>query len=714
MRLEPAPRRLEILFLYSRPPLPMTRGDELTVSHLLEFLHARGHAVDFVTLIEPGQSLRPEHAAWLESRCRSVELIPHAHQAQPAARRARLARRLAVPDRPAPQRRPARPRARAGEPRAATTWPTPTTSARPRPCARPAARAPTSPPSWPCSCRRRSTPSGSPGRRRRPGTGCSTASRPGGWPPTRRGSGRTSSRTVLIGEQDRAAIAKACREHGLARDRQCRLGAARRRRRAVQAAARGRGGRHGRDVGRDALRAQRRGGLVVRARGLAAGPGRAARRRASSWSAATRPPACRRSTARTASPSPARSRSRPTGSRARRCAWRRSAPPPGCRTSCSRPWRWPRPWSRRPSRQRGHQGTRWRGRVAGPRSRARSREAVLALLADPDRRRRAGCCRAGVRRGQVDLGGPVPGAGGGVPRHLTPDAASDRRPDFCCTAQSTPCSRRLLLPSYCASQQNPEMPPMAKPTLPEFKLPELKLPKFDLDALFGLQKANLPSPRRRRASSSRRSRRSSACSTATRTEVVETLKTAAKTKEPAKPETVLADVQAADPEGGRRRQAGRRPRRRRPAAGGRAGQPARQGQCRRAEGDRRLSSGSAQEAGGAVLPRFRRQHMAPGSATLPGLSASSARLPPAEGAHGRGVPAARCAPARDVLPLPHRHRCERRPWPPPSSPVRSPGSSPWPRSRRCVAWRGRCSWTVRGPTRGWGVGATSRPTRSCG
>ena len=54
MRPGPAPRRLEILFLYSRPPLPMTRGDELTVSHLLEFLHSRGHAVDFVTLIEPG------------------------------------------------------------------------------------------------------------------------------------------------------------------------------------------------------------------------------------------------------------------------------------------------------------------------------------------------------------------------------------------------------------------------------------------------------------------------------------------------------------------------------------------------------------------------------------------------------------------------------------------------------------------------------------
>jgi sugar transferase (PEP-CTERM/EpsH1 system associated) len=77
MRLERAPRPLQILFLYSRPPLPMTRGDELTVSHLLEFLHARGHAVDFLTLAEPGHVLRPEHGAWLRSRCRRVELVPH-------------------------------------------------------------------------------------------------------------------------------------------------------------------------------------------------------------------------------------------------------------------------------------------------------------------------------------------------------------------------------------------------------------------------------------------------------------------------------------------------------------------------------------------------------------------------------------------------------------------------------------------------------------
>jgi hypothetical protein len=32
---------------------------------------------------------------------------------------------------------------------------------------------------------------------------------------------------------------------------------------------------------------------------------------------------------------------------------------------------------------------------------------------------------------------------------------------------------------------------MAKTALPEFKLPELKLPKFDLEAVLGMQKANL-------------------------------------------------------------------------------------------------------------------------------------------------------------------------------------------------------------------------------
>lgn len=76
MRPDRAPRPLRILFLYSRPPLPMTRGDELTVSHLIEFLHARGHTVDLVTLTAPGHAFRPEHEAWLASRCRRLETIP--------------------------------------------------------------------------------------------------------------------------------------------------------------------------------------------------------------------------------------------------------------------------------------------------------------------------------------------------------------------------------------------------------------------------------------------------------------------------------------------------------------------------------------------------------------------------------------------------------------------------------------------------------------
>ncbi|MDW8371440.1 MAG: glycosyltransferase family 4 protein [Geminicoccaceae bacterium] len=77
MRLPAAPRRLKILFVYGRSPLPMRRGDELTVAHLLEFLAARGHVVDFVSLLPPGSELSTEHARWLASRCRRSILIPH-------------------------------------------------------------------------------------------------------------------------------------------------------------------------------------------------------------------------------------------------------------------------------------------------------------------------------------------------------------------------------------------------------------------------------------------------------------------------------------------------------------------------------------------------------------------------------------------------------------------------------------------------------------
>lgn len=77
MQLPPASRRLKILFVYSRSPLPMRRGDELTVAHLLEFLAARGHIVDFVSLLPPGSQLQPDHASWLASRCRRAILLPH-------------------------------------------------------------------------------------------------------------------------------------------------------------------------------------------------------------------------------------------------------------------------------------------------------------------------------------------------------------------------------------------------------------------------------------------------------------------------------------------------------------------------------------------------------------------------------------------------------------------------------------------------------------
>jgi sugar transferase (PEP-CTERM/EpsH1 system associated) len=95
MQPGPAPRPLTILFLYSRLPLPMTRGDELTVAHLLEFLYARGHVVDFVTLAPGGRRLAPQHRAWLESRTRNLYILPHPHL--PALLRAGLSALLGRP-----------------------------------------------------------------------------------------------------------------------------------------------------------------------------------------------------------------------------------------------------------------------------------------------------------------------------------------------------------------------------------------------------------------------------------------------------------------------------------------------------------------------------------------------------------------------------------------------------------------------------------------
>lgn len=66
-------RPLRIAFVYSRLPFPMMRGDQLTVSHLLGFLAARGHAVDFYTLDMQG-AVSADQRTWLDASCRSVRI----------------------------------------------------------------------------------------------------------------------------------------------------------------------------------------------------------------------------------------------------------------------------------------------------------------------------------------------------------------------------------------------------------------------------------------------------------------------------------------------------------------------------------------------------------------------------------------------------------------------------------------------------------------
>ena len=73
MKCEPAERPLRIAFVYSRLPFPMMRGDQLTVAHLLAFLSARGHAIDFYTLDLDGK-LEPAQRDWLESTCKEVRI----------------------------------------------------------------------------------------------------------------------------------------------------------------------------------------------------------------------------------------------------------------------------------------------------------------------------------------------------------------------------------------------------------------------------------------------------------------------------------------------------------------------------------------------------------------------------------------------------------------------------------------------------------------
>ena len=170
-------------------------------------------------------------------------------------------------------------------------------------------------------------------------------------------------------------------------------------------------------------------------------------------------------------------------------------------------------------------------------------DAVLALLGRRAAAAGPGCGRPGLRRGEVDLGRPVPRARAGVPGRLLTLRRPHRRFLLHCTM--TPLRRPLPIPVIVHRNMNlMEPPPMTK-TLPEFKLPELKLPKIDLDALFGLQKANLAVVQETQSVVLEAAQAILRLQHGYATEVVETLKGAVASKEPAKPETMLADVQAA-------------------------------------------------------------------------------------------------------------------------------------------------------------------------
>ncbi len=76
MRIEPVPRPFSIAIAYSRLPLPMTRADQMTVAHLISFLAARGHAIDFYAL-DNGEEISAAHRRWLDDVCRDVKIFPH-------------------------------------------------------------------------------------------------------------------------------------------------------------------------------------------------------------------------------------------------------------------------------------------------------------------------------------------------------------------------------------------------------------------------------------------------------------------------------------------------------------------------------------------------------------------------------------------------------------------------------------------------------------
>ena len=71
MNVDRAQRPMSIAVVCPRFPLPMTRADQMTVAHFLEFLSARGHSVDLYGLTDGVPPSDRQHQ-WVASRCRDV------------------------------------------------------------------------------------------------------------------------------------------------------------------------------------------------------------------------------------------------------------------------------------------------------------------------------------------------------------------------------------------------------------------------------------------------------------------------------------------------------------------------------------------------------------------------------------------------------------------------------------------------------------------
>ena len=86
---------------------------------------------------------------------------------------------------------------------------------------------------------------------------------------------------------------------------------------------------------------------------------------------------------------------------------------------------------------------------------------------------------------------------------------------------------------------------MAKSMFGELKVPELKLPKIDVDAVLDLQKGNLAAMQESQRVVLDAAQAMLRLSHGYAQELASSLKAMARTDEPAKPETILVDVQAA-------------------------------------------------------------------------------------------------------------------------------------------------------------------------